>query len=96
MSITEFDRGIRVMLVKRPGLNLFGVAMKGGRFVVPLPDGYDGETSVHWVEGWIIVRREGLPPLLADTTTGTTSLMNEHAMRAAERAYEAPRVQRGA
>lgn len=90
-----FHEGARVALVQavtRKGR--FGVAMQGGRYVVPLPDGYDGETRVHWVDGWIIVQREGLPPLLADTTTGTTSPMNEHAMAAAARAYVAPAANR--
>lgn len=53
----------------------FGVAMRGGRFVVRLPLGYDSRTLVRWVNGWIFVTHPDpdLAPLLADTTTGTTS-----------------------
>ena len=83
--------GARVALMQmRYDKRRFGVVMKGGRYVVGLPLGYDGETSVHWVEGWIIVRHPVLPPLLADTTTGKTSPMNEHALAAAQRAYTPP------
>lgn len=90
-------KGTRVALVKlredkraEKGLSGFGVAMRGGKYVVPLPEGYDGMTSVFWVEGWIVVRHPDHPPLLADTTKGTTSSMNEFAMAAAMRAFERP------
>lgn len=55
----------------------FGVAMRGGRFVVRLPLGYDGRTNVRWLNGWIFVTHPDplLPPLLADTTTGLTSVI---------------------
>lgn len=90
---TPFEQGIRVALVKRKdGPNLFGVAMAGGRHVVPLPSQYDGRTSVFWVQGWIIVTHPDEPSLLADTTLGTTSPMNEHAMAAAMMAFQAPRL----
>jgi hypothetical protein len=51
----------------------FGVAMRGGRYVVQLPLGYDGLTSVRWINGYIVVVHPQLPPLLADTTTGKTA-----------------------
>lgn len=90
-----FESGARVALVQSvTRKDRFGVAMQGGRYVVPLPDGYDGQTRVHWVDGWIVVQRDGLPALLADTTTGTISPMNEHAMAAAARAYVAPKTNR--
>lgn len=98
--VHPFETGIRVALVDlvpgekgQPGAGKFGVAMAGGRFVVPLPPEFDGRTEVFWVDGWIVVRHPDLPmdrALLADTTTGTTSPMNEHAMAAAMRAYSAP------
>lgn len=88
-----FDGGVRVMLVKRAdGPNAFGVAMKGGRFVVPLPKGYDGYTQIRWVEGWIVVTHPDQPALLADTTTGTLSPLNDHALAAAMRDYRAPKL----
>lgn len=74
MSTREvFTDAVRVVLVERkdkPGL--FGVAMRGKR-VVPLPVGYDGRTSVRWINGFVFVAHPTLPPLLADTTTGKTS-----------------------
>lgn len=54
----------------------FGVAMKGGKYVVRLPFGYDGKTSVRWINGFIIVAHPLLPPLLADTTTGKVEPFN--------------------
>lgn len=75
-AIPEFDK-VAVMLVERtdkPGA--LGVAMAGGHFVVPLPDGYDGRTSVRWINGFIFVAHPTLPPLLADTSKGTCSLVD--------------------
>lgn len=67
-----FPDGARVALVEKCGSNgqLFGVAMRGGRHVVPLPFGYDGLTSVRWINGFIFVAHPTMPPLMADTTTG--------------------------
>lgn len=92
-TIPAFERGVRVALVERqdrPGM--LGVAMAGGHYVVPLPEGFDGRTSVFYVDGWIVVRHPDQDPILADTSTGKTSPMNEYAMTAAMRAYEAPRA----
>ena len=86
-----FESGARVALVQMlRDKTRFGVAMAGGRYVVALPEGYDGRTAVHWVQGWIIVTHPDLPPLLADTSTGRTGPMNEHAMQAAMAAYIPP------
>lgn len=72
-----FAPGVRVALVQRKDLpGRFGVAMDGGRFVVPLPPEYDGMTAVNYLDGWIIVSHPTHRPLLADTTTGKYSHMN--------------------
>lgn len=88
-----FPQGARVAVVERkdkPGA--LGVAMDGGRFVVPLPEGYDARTRVLWVDGWIGVLHPELPPMLADTTTGELGPMNEQALGSFERAYTAPNL----
>lgn len=89
-----FPRGERVTVVERkdkPGA--LGVAMNGGLFVVPLPDGYDMRTRVLWVDGWIGVLHPDMPPMLADTTTGRLEPMNEQALGSFQRAYAAPNLQ---
>lgn len=62
----------RVTLVERtdaPGL--LGVAVRGGRYVCPLPPGYDGYTHVEKLpNGQVAVLHPKLAPLLADPTTG--------------------------
>lgn len=91
MTAPIFERGTRVALVQRKDKpHLFGVAMAGGRYVVDLPEGYDGFTKVFWSCGWIGVFRDGLPPLLADTTTGKHSPMNEEAAACFLHDYVAP------
>lgn len=88
-----FPHGERVTVVERkdkPGA--LGVAMNGGRFVVPLPVGYDDRTRVLWVDGWIGVLHPDRPPMLADTTTGKLEPMNEQARGSFERAYTAPNL----
>lgn len=66
-----FERGLRVALVERVGMpGKLGVCTPGG-VVCPLPDGYDGKTSVNVdAKGWVLVTHPVLPPLLADTTKG--------------------------
>ena len=87
----DIYNGARVALVQMArDTSRFGVSMKGGRYIVALPLGYDGRTAVHWVQGWIIVSHPELPALLADCTTGKTSPMNESALAAAQMAYVAP------
>lgn len=88
-----FPHGERVAVVERvdrPGL--LGVAMRGGRFVVNLPEGYDELTQVGWVDGWIFVMHPKFPPMLADTTTGKLSPMNPEAAQVALARYELPRL----
>lgn len=66
-----FRHNERVMLVERidiPGA--LGVAMQGGRFVCPLPLGYDMQTSVTYHKGYVLVAHPLLSPLLCDTLTG--------------------------
>jgi len=71
-NIPEFMRGIRVMLVERVGFpGQLGVAVSGGKFVCPLPCGYDGQTRVNIDEaGWVMVMHPRMMPLLADPSTG--------------------------
>ncbi len=66
---------IRVTLVERQGFpGKLGVAVRGGKFVCPLPDGYDGHTRVNVDQaGWVLVTHPKLPPLLCDPTTGATN-----------------------
>lgn len=83
--------GARVALVEHRGEpGRFGVAMKGGRYVVKLPEGYDGTTRVFWSMGWIGVFHDNKPPLLADTTTGETSPMTDQAAAAFLHDYTPP------
>lgn len=68
-----FPKGAIVTIVRMVGdKRRFGVAMRGGKYVVPLPRGYDGLTRVRWINGHIFVWHPQLPGLLADTTTGKT------------------------
>ena len=80
---TPFGDGIRVRLVERvdaPGK--LGAAMDGGRFVCPLPDGYDEDTSITYERGWVIVAHPLLPPLSCDMNTGTVTEMNDDLIKA--------------
>lgn len=73
-----FNAGARVALVHMVAVpGIFGVAMRGGRYVCQLPEGYDGMTSIRWLNGWIIVAHPNLPPLLADTNTGKTTALDQ-------------------
>lgn len=74
-----FPAAARVALVRMAqDKRFFGVAMRGGRYVVQLPLGYDGRTNVRWINGYIVVVHPDpqLPPLLADTTTGKTAALD--------------------
>jgi hypothetical protein len=68
----------RVTLVERvdaPGL--LGVAVRGGRFVCALPQGYDGYTHVEMMEnGQVAVLHPTRAPLLADPATGRVELFD--------------------
>lgn len=90
-----FPGNARVALVQRiDAEGLFGVAMRGGLQVVPLPDGYDHRTKVGWVDGWIFVEHPAFPVMLADTTTGTLSEMNEAAYGTLMANYKYPKQAR--
>ena len=73
-----------VTLVERkdqPGL--LGVARRDGRFVCPLPEGYDGETSVAWhPDGYGLVAHPNLPALRCDFNTGKTALVDAQHIQA--------------
>lgn len=69
---------MKAMLVERtdrPGL--LGVAVRGGRFVVPLPEGYNGECSICVWKGYVLVAHPMLPPLKCDPTTGKFELIDD-------------------
>lgn len=78
--IPEFEQGMRAMLVERkdaPGL--LGVAVAGARFVVALPQGYNGKTTICIApNGTVIVAHPELPPLLVDASRGTYQLIEGH------------------
>lgn len=71
------DRGqVKAILVERkdkPGA--LGVHRQGGRFVCPLPDGYDGQTSLTVHKGYVLVAHPLLPPLQCDPLTGSVKLI---------------------
>jgi hypothetical protein len=65
--IPEFEQGIRAMLVERrdvPGA--LGVAKNGAKFVLPLPPGYDGRSSVCYHDGHVLIAHPTLPALRCD------------------------------
>ena len=77
--IPVFEQGVKAALVERverPGL--LGVAVRGGRFVCPLPEGYDGRCSLVVHEGYVLVAHPELPPLRCDPTTGRIELIEPH------------------
>lgn len=73
------DTGMKAALVERkdkPGL--LGVAVRGGRFVCPLPEGYDGRCAITVHQGYVLVGHPTLPPLRCDPTKGTIELIEPH------------------
>lgn len=71
-----FPAGARCALVERtdrPGL--LGAAVRGGRFVCALPEGYDGLTSITLYKGYLIVAHPTLPPLKCDPNTGKIDII---------------------
>ena len=48
----------------------FGIAIRGARFVVPLPRGYSVRTQVCDFFGAVVVVHEGMPALLIDGEHG--------------------------
>lgn len=82
-ELSPFHGGMRVRLVERvdhPGR--LGAAMDGGRFVCPLPDGYDADSSITYERGWVIVAHPSLPPLSCNTNDGTVNVMNADLIKA--------------
>jgi hypothetical protein len=78
-----FNAEAKLALVQmRKDEKRFGVAMRGGKYVVQLPLGYDGMTSIRWFNGWIIVAHPNMPPLLADTTTGKAMPLDQDQLQA--------------
>lgn len=78
-----FDRGMRVRLVERvdaPGR--LGAALDGGRYVCPLPEGYDAASSITFERGWVIVAHPALPPLSCNTNDGTVTVLNDDLIKA--------------
>lgn len=47
-----------------------GVARSGGRYVCPLPHGYDWNVGILPQDGRLLITRPGMPNLLADPETG--------------------------
>lgn len=77
--IPEFEKegAMRAMLVERvdaPGL--LGVAVRGARFVVALPEGYNGQTSICVHNGYVLIAHPMLPPLQVDPTTGKFQIID--------------------
>lgn len=76
--IPEFEgaKALKAMIVERKDIpGKLGVLVRGGRFVCPLPDGYDGRVSLTVYQGWVLVAHPELPPLRADPSTGTIELI---------------------
>lgn len=76
--IPEFERPnpLKAMIVERkdkPGA--LGVLVRGGRFVCPLPDGYDGRVSLTVHQGYVLVAHPLLPPLRCNPSTGSIELV---------------------
>jgi hypothetical protein len=77
--IPEFEQGIRAMLVERRDLpGALGVAKNGGRFVVPLPAGYDALTSVCYHKGYVLVAHPTMPALQCDFDKGEATAIDAH------------------
>lgn len=78
--VPHYDtRGVvKAILVRRsdvPGKLLLGVHVNGGRCVCPLPEGYDGRTSLCVHKGYVLVAHPLLPALQCDPTTGGVKLI---------------------
>lgn len=73
-----FNGQVRAALVERtdkPGM--LGVAVSNGHYVCPLPEGYDGETSVIVTQsGYVIVGHPKYAPLLCDASKGTVQVID--------------------
>jgi hypothetical protein len=79
--IPEFEghQALKAMIVERkdaPGL--LGVHVRGGRFVCPLPEGYDGRVSLVVHKGYVLVAHPTLPALKCDPNTGQIQIIEPH------------------
>lgn len=65
------DGATRVALVQRVDVpDGFGVAVRDAKFIYALPQGYDGRTSVNFLDGYVLVAHPLHPPLIIDPLTG--------------------------
>lgn len=66
-----FESGTRVALVQRiDNPERFAVAIRDHRLVYPLPEGYDGRTSVNFDDGWVVIGHPEMNPLVMHPLTG--------------------------
>lgn len=82
-ALRPFHGAMRVRLVERvdaPGR--LGAALDGGRYVCPLPEGYDADTSVVFEKGWVLVAHPRLPTLSCNTNDGTSTVLNTDLIKA--------------
>ncbi len=69
--ILEAPTTVEARYVKMVGRDeLFGVAIKGARFVVPLPRGYTEHSQIVDFFGAVLISHPGLPTLLLDGDRG--------------------------
>jgi hypothetical protein len=74
-----FAGDLKARLVERTDLlGALGVAVRGGRFVCPLPPGYDGQVSLCCHKGYVLVAHPTMPPLQCDPTTGEVKQIEDH------------------
>ena len=67
------NRRIEAQLVKRTDREGFGVAISGGRYVCPLPKGYDHRAVLNIHHDRIIITQEDRVSLLLDPEHGTST-----------------------
>lgn len=73
MRLEPFAGEMKARLVERKDLpGALGVAVRGGRFVCPLPPGYDDQVSLCCHMGYVLVAHPTMPPLQCDPSTGQT------------------------
>lgn len=77
--IPEFVAGVKAMLVERRDIpGALGVAKNGAKLVLPLPPGYDGQTSICFHKGYVLVAHPSLPALQCDFETGRVEPIDAH------------------
>lgn len=69
-KLLELPSSTEASIVRNPDRGTLGVAVRGARFVCPLPKGYTEHSQVADFFGVIVVVHPGLPPLLLDTERG--------------------------